>query len=203
MSKACTEWCWSTHTLEEQNWYPSQSSKLQVKAEFTETCPLAAWCSAILSFQTGMDATLLNYMRLGVGVGVGVEWGWGWNGGGGGVGVGAVTVLPMAFQRGAVSTKFFQWCSSVPCCIRWVAQWYPSVHWVNQWHSSGIPVYTGRASVHWLRVRVHKHTHTHTFNQRKIMSRDVFVWPINRYILIIDTCRWDWIEAKLITEKYI
>ena len=45
----------------------------------------------------------------------------------------------MAFQCGAVSTKFFQW--------------YPSVHWVNQWHSSGIPVYTGPASVHWLRVR--------------------------------------------------
>ena len=25
--------------------------------------------------------------------------------------------------------------------------------WVNQWHSSGIPVYTGWSSVHWLRVR--------------------------------------------------
>ena len=34
------------------------------KTEFTETCPLAAWCPAILSFQTGMDATLLNYMCL-------------------------------------------------------------------------------------------------------------------------------------------
>ena len=45
----------------------------------------------------------------------------------------------MAFQCGAVSTKLFQW--------------YSSVHWVNQWHSSGIPVYTGPASVHWLRVR--------------------------------------------------
>ena len=65
------------------------------------------------------------------------------------------------------STKFLQWHSSVglfqlsfssgvpvyPASIRWVAQWYPSVHWVNQWHSSGIPVYTGPASVHWLRVR--------------------------------------------------
>ena len=35
-----------------------QSSKLQVKAEYTETGPHAYWCSAILSFQTGMDATL-------------------------------------------------------------------------------------------------------------------------------------------------
>ena len=41
-----------------------------------------------------------------------------------------------------------------PASIRWVAQWYPSVHWVNQWRSSGIPVYAGPASVHWLRVRV-------------------------------------------------
>ena len=48
------------------NWYPLQNSKLQAKAEFTETCPLADWCPAILSFQTGMDATLLNYMCLGV-----------------------------------------------------------------------------------------------------------------------------------------
>ena len=54
----------------------------------------------------------------------------------------------------AVSTKFFKWCSSVPRCIRWVAQWYHSVHWVSQWHSSEIPIYTGPASVHWLRVRV-------------------------------------------------
>ena len=43
----------------ELNWYPLQSSKLQVNAEFTETCPLADWCPAILSFQTGMDVTLL------------------------------------------------------------------------------------------------------------------------------------------------
>ena len=42
----------------QQNWYPLQSSKLQVKSEYTETCPLAYWCPAILSFQTGMDATL-------------------------------------------------------------------------------------------------------------------------------------------------
>ena len=39
---------------------------IQVKAEFTETCPLADWCPAILSFQTGIDAILLNYMCMGV-----------------------------------------------------------------------------------------------------------------------------------------
>ena len=64
ISKACAEWCWCTHTFEEQNWYALESSKLQVKAEFTETCQLPAWCPAILSFQGGMDATLLNYMCL-------------------------------------------------------------------------------------------------------------------------------------------
>ena len=35
ISNACTEWCWSTHMCEEQTWYPLQSSKLQVKAEYT------------------------------------------------------------------------------------------------------------------------------------------------------------------------
>ena len=64
ISKACTEWCWSTHMFKEQDWYPLQSSKLQVKAEFTETCPLAGWFPFILSFQTGMGATLLYYMCL-------------------------------------------------------------------------------------------------------------------------------------------
>ena len=54
-----------SHVLE-QNWCLLQSSKIQVKAEFTETYPLADWCAAILSFQTAMDATLLNYMCLGV-----------------------------------------------------------------------------------------------------------------------------------------
>ena len=44
-----------------------------------------------------------------------------------------------------------------PASIRWVAQWYPSVHWFNQWHASGIPVYTGPHSVHWLRVRGYCH----------------------------------------------
>ena len=57
ISKACIEWSWSTHMCWEQNWYPLQSSKLQVKAEYTETGPLAYWCPAILSFQTDMDAT--------------------------------------------------------------------------------------------------------------------------------------------------
>ena len=136
--------------LEEQNWYPLQSSKLQVTYLFTETCSLAAWCSTILSFQPGMDATLLISMCVCVG------------GGGGGVTAPPVvckcrlqwSVSPVAFQCGAVSTNFFQWCSSVPCCIRWVAQLHPSVPWVNQWHSSGIPVYTGPARVHWLRVKV-------------------------------------------------
>ena len=78
-----------------------------------------------------------------------------------------VRVSPVASQCGAFSTKFLQWHSSVglfqlsfsssvpvyPASFRWVAQWYTSVHWVNQWHSSGIPVYIGPASVHWLRVR--------------------------------------------------
>ena len=71
------------------------------------------------------------------------------------------------YMCGAVLTKFLQWhsrvglfqlsfSSGIPmyhASIRWVAQWHPSVHWVNQWHSSGIPVYTEPASVHWLRVR--------------------------------------------------
>ena len=72
-----------------------------------------------------------------------------------------VRVSPVASQCGADSTNLLQWHSSFfrcvpvyPASIRWVAQWYPSVHWVNQWHSSGIPVYTGPSSVHWLRVRV-------------------------------------------------
>ena len=31
ISKACVEWCRTAHTFEEQNWYPLQCSKLQVK----------------------------------------------------------------------------------------------------------------------------------------------------------------------------
>ena len=119
----------------------------QVKAEFTETCPLAAWCPAIFSFQTGMDATPLN------------------------LGVWAVTVPLVVFQCRLQQSWFLQWHSSVgqfqlsfcsgvpvhPPSIRWVTQWYLSVHWIIQWHFSGIPVYTGRARVHWLMVRVSSH----------------------------------------------
>ena len=53
-------------------------------------------------------------------------------------------------------SQSLRWCSSVGCKYSLgrpvVSQWYPSVHWVNQWHSSGIPVYTRPASVHWLMV---------------------------------------------------
>ena len=59
----------------------------------------------------------------------------------------------MAFQCGLFQLSFSSGVAVYPASFRWVAQWYPSVHWVNQWHSSGIPVYTGPASVHWLRVR--------------------------------------------------
>ena len=66
----------------------------------------------------------------------------------------------------AEQSEFLQWHSSLgqfqlsfscgvpvyPANTRWVTQLYPSVHWVNQWHSRGIPMYTGPASVHWLRV---------------------------------------------------
>ena len=131
-----------------------QSSKLQVKAEYTETCPLAYCCPAFLSFQTGMDATLHASLF--------VSWC-----------VWAVTVPPVVFQCrlqkleflqwhpsvGRIqpsfssgipvwgsSTKFFQWCSSVPCkyslgrpmvsqCTlgQPVAfQWHSSVHWTSQ-----------------------------------------------------------------------
>ena len=48
--------------FEEQNWYALESSKLQIKAEFTETYPLAPWCPAILWFQTRMDAIWFNYI---------------------------------------------------------------------------------------------------------------------------------------------
>ena len=150
--KACTEWCWSTHMCWAQNWHSFQSSKLQVKAEFTETCPLADWCPAILSFQTGMDANLLKYVPGSVS---------------------AVTVPLVVFPCRLQKLEFIQWHPSVgltnfffssgvsvyPASIRWVAQWYPGVHWVNQCYSSGIPVYTGSTSVHWLQVREMSLTH--------------------------------------------
>ena len=59
----------------------------------------------------------------------------------------------MAFQCGLFQLSFSSGVPVYPASIRWVAQWYPSVHWVNQWYSNGIPVYTGPASVHWLRIR--------------------------------------------------
>ena len=65
-----------------------------------------------------------------------------------------VWVSPVAFQCGLFQLSFSSGVPVYPASIRLVAQWYPSVHWVNQWHCSGIPVYTGPASVHWLRVRV-------------------------------------------------
>ena len=45
-------------TFEEQNWNAVESYKLQVNAEFRETCPIAACYPVIVSFQTGMDAKL-------------------------------------------------------------------------------------------------------------------------------------------------
>ena len=59
----------------------------------------------------------------------------------------------MAFQCGLFQLSVSSGVPVYPANVRWVAQWYHSVHWVNQWYSSGIAVYTGPASVHWLRVR--------------------------------------------------
>ena len=105
--KACTEWYWSIHTFEEQNRCSLQSSKLKAKAEFTETCPLVTCCPAVLSFHTGMNATLFNHMGLGVcGLLQSLQLR---------SSVGCNIVSPVAFQCGAVSNKFFPWRSSVPC----------------------------------------------------------------------------------------
>ena len=93
-----------------------------------------------------------------------------------------VRVSPVAFQCGTVSTKSFQWYSSVgynrqrfssnipmwdsfhyvlPVVFQCTLQVFtdvsrcdPSEHWVHQWHSSGISAYTAPASVQRLRVRV-------------------------------------------------
>ena len=52
-----------------------------------------------------------------------------------------VRVFPVAFLCGAVSTKYFQWCSSVPCNILWVvAQWYPSVNQSSIGYFFGSPL---------------------------------------------------------------
>ena len=85
---------------EEQNWHPLQSSKLQVKAEYTEIYPLDYWCPAILSFQTGMDDTLHAKLYASGRPSSGVP-------------VYAVKVSPVASQCGVDSTKFLQWHSSV------------------------------------------------------------------------------------------
>ena len=81
-----------SHVLRTELVSIAESSKPQVKAEFTETCPLADWCPAILSFQTGMNATLLNYMCLCVG---------------------AVTVPPVVLQCRLQKLDFLQWHPSV------------------------------------------------------------------------------------------
>ena len=99
------EWCsYQRHaqsdvevlTCVKQNWYPLQSSKLQVKAGYTETGPLAYWCPAILSFQTDMDATLHAWLYVS-----GLVW--------------AVTVPPVVFQCRLQKLEFLQWHSSVGC----------------------------------------------------------------------------------------
>ena len=96
----------------------------------------------------------------------------------------------------ADSIKFLQWHSSVglfqlsfssgvlmyPASICLVAQWYLSVQWVNQWHSSGTPVYTGPASVHWLRVRVVMNWHIGRLCYMSLLSHSSS--PINEVIVL-------------------
>ena len=156
ISKACTEWCWSTHMCWEQDWYPLQSSKLQVKAEYTDSCPLAYWCSAILSFETRMLLCMLNYMCQGLC---------------------GLSVPPVVFQCRLQKLEFLQWhpsvglfqlsfSSGIPVwvcfnqvfpvvfqCTLQVVAGSPSGIPVYTGSTSGIPVYTWTASVHWLRVR--------------------------------------------------
>ena len=109
------------------------------KAEFTETCPLADWCPAILSFQTGVDATLLDYICLGVyGLLQALQWC---------SSVGCkVRLSPVAFRCGAVSTRFLpvvfqctlQYSLGRPvvsqCTLSQPVafQWHSSVHWTSQ-----------------------------------------------------------------------
>ena len=79
----------------EQNWYALHSSGLQVQAEFTETCPLATCCLVSLSFEAGIDATVLNYMCLGV----------------------CGSLQSLVFQCRLQLSKFLQWHSSVCICV--------------------------------------------------------------------------------------
>ena len=92
-----------------------EGSKLQVKAEFTETCPLAAWCPVILSFEIGMGATMLNYLCLDVcGLLHSLQW------------CSSVGCNSQSFSSGIpvwgscnfLSFKFFQW--------------HSRVHWTSQ-----------------------------------------------------------------------
>ena len=116
----------------------------------------------------------------------------------------------MASQCGVDSTKFLQWHSSVglfqlsfssgvqvyPASIRWVAQRYPSVHWVNQWHSSGIPVYTGPPSVHWLRIRAW--FNIASGNGLSPFGRQAITWTIDDSLLIgLQGTNFSWIEIKI------
>ena len=142
ISKACTVWCWSTHICKEQNGYPLQSSKLQVKGWIyrdLSTCLLVSSHLVIWNWLGCYSAKL--YV-------LGLVWA---------VSFPSVVfqcrlqklVSPVASQCGAFSTKFRQWHSSVelfqlsfssgvpvyPASLRRVAQWYPSVQWVNQWYS--------------------------------------------------------------------
>ena len=75
-----------------------------------------------------------------------------------------VRVSPVASQGGAVSTKFLQWHSSVwmfqicfpvvfQCILQVIAGSPSGIPVYTGWSTSSIPVCTGPASVHWLRVR--------------------------------------------------
>ena len=125
-SKACTVWCWSTHTFEEQNWYPLQDSKLQVEADFTEMCPLVvpSSCHFKLAWLT-VCASVCGCVCVCAYVCVCV-------------GVGGCYRPPSSVPCSSVScnTQFLQWHSSVgQFCV-------PVYSAIFAWSHSGIPVYT-------------------------------------------------------------
>ena len=100
---------------------------------------LAACFPTLLSCQTDMDGTLLNYMCLAV-CGLLEFHAW----------CSSVGCNSQCFSGDIPVWGSFN--SVFPVCPAstfWVAQWYSSVHWVNQRHS----MYTWPASLHWLRVR--------------------------------------------------
>ena len=143
ISKACTEWYWSIHTFEEQNWYASASSKVHVIAKFTGTCPLTASCPVILSFQTGMDAPLLNYMCLGVcGLLESLQW------------CSSAGCNNQSFSSGIPVWGSFIYFSSVVPVYPAIFAGSPNGIPVYIGSISGKPVYTGPGSVHLFRVRV-------------------------------------------------